>query len=393
MKRLFFMVLLIAFCSSSVVNAGEMRDRLEAELSVKCEFGVRGSYEILESCEAPEDFTAGVNISRYGAGPCSFLNNGGIYKAKYSLGSDGLPHVIFWVASDSVAPCDKYKKLFDPPARDCKFELGDCITCYSDLEYTKAVSSTCDFRDSQGRVTQYTENYGVGECVATHIGISPVGTPGEPFNPSDEKICIDSPGGGGPGGGTGGPGGGTGGPGGGTGGPGGGSGGGTDPCVGEGCGTGGGGDTKEPCEGEDCEEGEGEGEGEGETPGGGTGGETPGGGTGGDGKGDGEEEGTWSGDGGFGGLGSLDGMDKGYDDAKGTLDGLIDAIRQNETIRLIEGHRYISTSDATCTYSYSLWGHTQEFSFCEYGDTLRTFGHVLLGLITLMGFVYVVRMI
>jgi hypothetical protein len=86
-------------------------------------------------------------------------------------------------------------------------------------------------------------------------------------------------------------------------------------------------------------------------------------------------------------------MDKGEDDLKGTLDGLMKSINDNETIKLIKGHKYIKTSSPVCTYSFSLWGHTQHISFCEYEDILRKLGHVLFGLVTLMGFLHVVRSI
>jgi len=110
-------------------------------------------------------------------------------------------------------------------------------------------------------------------------------------------------------------------------------------------------------------------------------------------NGNGEGSGTWSGDGGLSGLDGVEGMDKGEDDLKGVVDALIKSINDNETIKLIKGHRYIKTSSPVCTYSFTIWGHTQQISFCEYEDTLRTLGHVLLGLVTLMGFMHVVRTI
>ena len=121
-----------------------------------------------------------------------------------------------------------------------------------------------------------------------------------------------------------------------------------------------------------------------------------GGGSGSGGTGDGDGEGTggsWSGDGGFGSLDGVEGMDKGEEDVKGVLDGLMTSINNNETIRLIKGHKYIETSSPVCTYSFSLWSHTFDISFCNYEGILRKLGHVLFGLVTLMGFIHVVRSI
>ena len=86
-------------------------------------------------------------------------------------------------------------------------------------------------------------------------------------------------------------------------------------------------------------------------------------------------------------------MDKGEEDVKGVLDDLMDSINNNATIRLIKGHKYIETSSPVCTYSFSLWGHTHDISFCEYESILRKFGHVLFGLVSLLGFIHVVRSI
>lgn len=116
------------------------------------------------------------------------------------------------------------------------------------------------------------------------------------------------------------------------------------------------------------------------------------GGTGsGSGDGDGSGGGSWSGDGGMGSLDKVEGMDKGEEDVKGVLDGLMSSINNNETIKLIKGHTYIKTSNPVCTFSFTVWGKTVTVSFCEYEGILRKLGHVLFGLIGIMGFVNVVR--
>ncbi len=309
------------------------------------------------------------------------------------------------LCSDSSL-CDQYKNLFSPPATDCNFTVTEQSKCFDgegNIVYARFILTASD-----GRTRPFTKgdpNSDV-ECVPTmEVCQDAQGNPkvcSEPFTPSDKPGTATSDpwlppitviiGGGGEtggdsGGGTGGGGdggGGTGGggdPGGGTGGggttPGGGGTGGT---GGDGGGTGGTG-----------------GDGGGTTPGGGGGGTTPGGGgggTGGGGTGDGGDNGgggTFSGDGGWGAVDGLDGMGKGEEDLKGLVDGLLDGLMKNETVQIIKDHKYITIVAPKCYLEFHLWGRRYQISFCEYEQALRKFGDILFGLVSVLGFIYVLR--
>ena len=280
--------------------------------------------------------------------------------------------------------CSGYQDIFLPPAEGCKFKIQKSYDCLS--EDSLSVLGTCSMiRDAAGR-EEITCTGSVTNCSDPFISI---GSNWEDYDFSNEPMCeweLGEGGGGVPGGGTG-----TGGGGGGTGGGGGGGVGGGD-GDGEGDGDG---DEDGEGEGDGDEDGEGEGDGEGGGNGGGGGGGGGGSGEGTGGKGDGEEDGddlgSWSGDGGLSGIDGIDGMDKGKDDLKDMVDGFMDKLESNKTIQIIKGHRYITTSSATCKASFFVFGQTINISFCEFESSIRTFGNLLFGLMTILGFIYVLR--
>lgn len=282
------------------------------------------------------------------------------------------------------SPCNEFLLLFQASGYgECNFETRTNFKCYADEDQTVELGEEYEikWRGQTKKVSSIPK-----DCPQMALTIRPEGSEGgwESFSPSNVGICSGSDGpGGGPGGGTGGPGGGDDGgcdsegncgggePGGGE--PGGGEPGGDEPGGGE----------------------PGGGEPGGDEPGGGGtgGGGTGGGGTGGNGDGDGDGVNVepWTGDGGLGGLGSIEGMDKGVSDLEELVSDIMKGLMDNDTIRIIKGHKYITTTNAKCDLDITLFRRGHKISFCQYEEVLRRFGHILFGLISIMGFIYVLR--
>ena len=259
------------------------------------------------------------------------------------------------------SPCETYNKLFPTSQNGCSFEKKTNTICYGSLDKSNIFGRSYELRNSHGESVIDDSGWPANDDICVLVEVVALSSDWESFTASNEPVCKDDSGdgdddtgtgGGGTGGGDGG--GGTGG-----GGTGGGDGGG---------GTGGGGS----------------GGGDGDDSGDGDNGS-------GTGDGDGDDSGTYSGDGGMGSIDGLDGMDKDGDSLKGLFDDLIDGLMNSDTVQAIKGHRYISVESANCNWEFTFWKHRYQISLCHYETELRKFGNILFGLVSLFGFIYVLR--
>jgi len=84
-------------------------------------------------------------------------------------------------------------------------------------------------------------------------------------------------------------------------------------------------------------------------------------------------------------------MEKGENDLYALIGSIIDSLKNNSTMNAIKGHQYITVSNPVCYMNINIMGHSRQISFCEYEEALRRMGHILFGIISLIGFIHVIK--